>query len=116
MAAAIQLYEILIQKQHAFNLPPHAFWTSTSVVDTNTGATLEYRDHKLGSQATQWISGTSNEIGRLAQRVKPHMLTSSDTIHFIHPSQMSSDRRNTYLRIVVELKPNKSKNIVSSSM
>ena len=116
MAAAIQQYEILIQKHHTFNLPPYAFWTSNSVVDTNTGATLEYRDRKLGSQATQCIAGTSNEIGRLAQRVKPYMLTGSDTIHFIHPSQMSSDRRNTYLRIAAELMPNKSKNIVSSSM
>ena len=51
MAAAIQQYETLIQKQHALNLQPHAFWTANSEVDLDTGAALEYRDLKLGSQA-----------------------------------------------------------------
>ena len=36
------------------------------------------------------------------------MLTGSNTIHFIHPLQMPSDRRATYLRLVAELKSNKS--------
>lgn len=110
MAAVIQQYEAVTQNQHSLYLLFHAFWTANSVVDPDTGAALEYFDLKLGSQGKQWIAGTSNEIGWLAQGVQPNIFTGSNTIHFIHPSQMPLDRQATYLRIVARLKPNKSKN------
>ena len=35
------------------------------------------------------------------------MLTGTNTIHFIHPSDKPIDRKATYLKIVAELKPHK---------
>ena len=46
-------------------------------------------------------------MGRLAQGVRPHILTGTNTIHFIHPSDKPTDRKATYLKIVAELKPHK---------
>ena len=46
-------------------------------------------------------------MGRLAQGVRPHMLTGTNTIHFIHPSNKPTNRKATYLKIVAELKPHK---------
>ena len=89
------------------NRPAHAFWTANSVVDKVTGEALEYSALKLGIDSKKWIQGCSNEMGRLASGVLPHMKSGSQTIHFIHPSEKPSDRRATYLRIVAELKPHK---------
>ena len=47
-------------------------------------------------------------MGRLVQGVKLHIRTGSNTIQFIHPSQILSERRTVYLHIVAELKPSKS--------
>ena len=49
----------------------------------------------------------SNEMGGLTQGVHPHMLTGTNTIHFIHSSKKITDRKAKYLQIVVELKPHK---------
>ena len=46
-------------------------------------------------------------MGRLAQGVRPHILTGTHTIHFTHPSDKPTDRKAIYLKIVVELKPHK---------
>ena len=89
------------------NRPTHALWTTNSVVDKITGEALEYSALKLGVESKKWIQGYSNEIGRLASGVLPRMKSGSKTIHFIHPSENSSDIWATYLRIVAELKPHK---------
>ena len=107
MAVAVAQYEAKITSQHNLNLPAHAFWTANTVVDPDTGASLEYKDLKLGEDSQQWLQGCSNEMGRLAQGVRPHMLTGTNTIHFIHPSDKPTDRKATYLKIVAELKPHK---------
>ena len=52
---AIQDYGEKIDKQHNLNLPPHAFFTANSVVDSTTGASLEYPQLKLGDKAKHWI-------------------------------------------------------------
>ena len=87
------------------NRPAHAFWTANSAVDKVTGEALEYSALKLGAESKKLIQSCSNEMGRLASDVLPHMKLGSKTIHFIHPSEKPSDRRATYLRIVAELKP-----------
>ena len=87
----------MIKKQHSPNLPPHTFGTTNSVVDSDTGVALEYKDLKLGPHAKEWTTGTSNEMSRLAQGVKTHILTDSNTIYFIHPSQIPSGRWITFL-------------------
>ena len=68
---------------------------------------MEYPQLILGDKAKNWIKGCSNESGRLARGVHPQMMICSNTIHFIHPSQKSSDRFATYLRIVASYRPQK---------
>ena len=71
------------------------------------GASLEYKDLTLGSQAKKWIRSCSNKLGRLVQSVNRRILTALNTIHFVHPSENPTPRHTTYLRIVSELKPHK---------
>ena len=78
-----------------------------TIVDPDTGASLEYKDLKLGENSQHWLQGCSNEMGRLAQGVRSHMLTGTNTIHFIHSFDKPTDRKATYLKIVAELKPHK---------
>ena len=100
-------YDNVIRTQNNLNLPCHAFFTANAVLDPITGAALEYPKLKLGDNAKAWIRGCSNEIGRLARGVHPQMMTGSNTIHFIHPSQKPPDRTATYLRIVANYRPQK---------
>ena len=51
LAKTVSDYDTMIKKQHTLNLPAHAFWTTTSVIDPITGASLEYKDLKLDPQA-----------------------------------------------------------------
>ena len=105
---SIQDYNELITKQHNLNLPPQAFFSANSGVDSTTGASLEYPQLKLGDNAKNWIKGCSNEIGRLARGVHLEMMTGSNTIHFIHPSQKTfRSSRYIYLRIVASYRPQK---------
>lgn len=53
LAKAVSDYDTMIKKQHSLNLPAHAFSTTNSVVDPITGASLEYKDLKLGPQAKE---------------------------------------------------------------
>ena len=68
---------------------------------------MEYPQLKLGKEAKAWIKSCSNEIGRLARGVHPQMMTRSNTLHFIHPTQKPTDRVATYLRIVSSFRPKK---------
>ena len=74
---------------------------------TTSRTILEYKYFKLGPAAKLWIRGFSNEVDRLAQGVRPQILTGSNTIHFIHPSAKPVDRQGTYCKIVATLKPHK---------
>ena len=49
----------------------------------------------------------ANEIGRLAQGVKPHMPKGTNTMFFIPHTALPKGRKATYLRIVAAKKPNK---------
>jgi hypothetical protein len=87
--------------------PPPATWhRANTVIDPATGASLEYRDLKLGNNATQWLQGASNEIGRLAQGM-PGKPNCTNTIHFIPFSNLPAGRTATYLRIVAAYKEHK---------
>ena len=98
-------YDNLIRTQNDLNLPCHAFFTANAVLDPITGSALEYSKLKLGENAKAWIHGCSNEIGRLARGVHPQIMTGSNTIHFVHPSQKPPDRTATYLHIVANYRP-----------
>ena len=61
----------------------------------------------MGGKAKEWIRGCSKEIGRLTRGVHLRMMTGSNTIHFIHPSQKPANRTANYLRIVANYRPQK---------
>ena len=65
---------------------------------------MEYPQLKLGKE---WIKYYSNKSGRLVRSVYPQMMTGSNIIYFIHPSQKPTDRVDTYLRIVSSFRPPK---------
>jgi hypothetical protein len=46
-------------------------------------------------------------MGRLAEGVQPHMPTGTETMHFIHHSELPAGRRATYLKIVESYRPHK---------
>jgi hypothetical protein len=76
-------------------------------MDPTTGASLGYQQLRQGPDAHLWITSAANEIGRLAQGVLPNMATGTDTMFFIPVHHMPAGRTATYLRIVAELRPNK---------
>ena len=81
--------------------------SANHVTDPVTGTAQNYHQLLRGPEGAQWSQGASNEIGRLAQGVLPHMPTGTDTIHFIEHTELPVGRKPTYLRVVAEYKPNK---------
>ena len=75
MAAAVATYENMITKQQKLNLTAHSFWTANLMVNSVTGASMEYKYLKLSSESKEWIQCCSNEMVRLANGVRPNMLT-----------------------------------------
>jgi hypothetical protein len=57
--------------------------SANSVLAHTTGTTPNYHQLLRGPEGHLWQQGTSNEIGRLAQGVLPHMPSGTDTIHYI---------------------------------
>jgi hypothetical protein len=94
--------------QNANAVLAHTSQNANAVIDPATGASLEYNQLRQGPDSLLWIQATENEIGRLAQGFGSRIPQGTDTMHFIHPSAMPSDRTATYLRIVAAHKPNKS--------
>jgi hypothetical protein len=88
-------------------LPPHAYWTADAVINPDTGAAQEYAQLKLGAEQEAWIDAASDEIGRLAQGVKPHMPHGTNTMHFIPVTALPPDRKATYLRVCANYRPHK---------
>ena len=78
------------------------------VIDESTGKILQYKDLINRDEATRilWNRSFANELGRLAQGVG-NRYPGTNTIFFIHHHQMPKDRKATYGRIVVDLKPHK---------
>ena len=91
--------------QHLTNHCDHVYWTTSSAVSPNTDTALEYKQLKLEPQIVQRVEGCSKEIGRLSREEFPKMMTESNTIHFIYPSEKPSDRKATYLGIVASFHP-----------
>jgi hypothetical protein len=86
-------------------MPAQAYWhAANSVIDPVTGASLEYRQLKIGATGRKWLQGAANEIGRLGQGLKGK-IKGTETIHFIRHDQLPKGRIATYLKIVCELKP-----------
>ena len=79
-----------------------------TVVDPDTGEHMEYRQLISNPRTSAlWQRSAANEFGRLAQGVGDR-IQGTDTIHFIHKSELPSDRRPTYGRFVCTYRPQKS--------
>jgi hypothetical protein len=71
----------------------------------DTGKLAEYLELSNWSEGTLWQQSNAEEIGRLAQG---HGTTKgTNTIVFIHPSQIPQGRKVTYLRVVSAFRPEK---------
>ena len=82
-------------------------WIAHAVLDPKTGANLSYRKLLEGPDANIWINGCANEIGRLAQGRTGTPIQGTDTIHFLSHTKLPKGRKATYLRIVVDYRPQK---------
>jgi hypothetical protein len=119
------------------NLPAHALFTSHAQVTRHTGAAIEhgvvelteddsawmaviykavhpdtgldaeYKELLKSSKGPLWENACADEFGRLAQGNLPTLPTGTDTIHFIHRTEMPKGRKATYLKIVLADKPHK---------
>ena len=80
----------------------HNTITSPTTVDKR-----EYR-HLITDPFTHkiWDPAMTAELGRLAQGTK-HGEKGTDTIKFIHPKQIPKGQMATYIRIVVDIRPDK---------
>ena len=76
------------------------------VLDPVTGKTQGYKRLIHRPDKDTWNTEFSNDIGRLAQGVgDPVKVT--NTIFFIHNSEVPAGKQFTYGRIVVSIRPNK---------
>jgi hypothetical protein len=78
-----------------------------SVIDPDTGASLEYRHLVKGPDKVRWQQANVNEIGRLTDGRVGNGVVGSNTIKFIPVSALPSGRKPTYLRVVADFRPQK---------
>jgi len=76
-------------------------------IHPDTGLPAEYKDLRNSSEGAEWIIETADEVGRLAQGNSDTGIKGTDTMFFIHRSEIPKDRKPTYLRIVAADRPNK---------
>jgi hypothetical protein len=80
---------------------------ANAVLHPKTGANLSYCQILNGPNAKTWINGCTNEIGWLAQARANTPITGTNTIHFRKHSNFPPGRKATYVRIVVNICPQK---------
>jgi hypothetical protein len=86
------------------DLPKHFAY---AVVDPDTGVSMEYKQLMQHPKTkSKWTHSFANELGRLAQGVGDR-LKGTETIFFIPVSAVPKDRKVTYGRIVVSIRPQK---------
>jgi hypothetical protein len=74
-----------------------------------TGENQEYRKLIQGPDAAKWLQGCTNELGRLLLGIDPAKdgPSGTDTMQFIRHDAIPKDKTATYLRIVVDIRPQK---------
>jgi len=78
-----------------------------SVIDPNTGASLEYSHLIKGPDVERWQQANMNEINRLTDGRLVKGSTGTKTIGFIARSQLPKHKKATYMRCVSSYRPNK---------
>jgi hypothetical protein len=79
-----------------------------SIIDAITSGTVKHAQLIKGDSKEEWLYSTANEFGRLTKVLLPHMSTGTETMRYIHHSQLPKGRRATYDRCVSPERPYKS--------
>ena len=89
-------------------VPPPSHQPSLNVVyDPASGQYLEYR-HLLKTSSKQvWENGCSKEFARLCQGRSKDDTAGTDTITWIDPNELPSNKRPTYIRACANYRPQK---------
>ena len=85
--------------------PKFAYFGNAINPDTNQPA--EYLELSKCSEGAEWIKSASEEFGRLAQGNGTTVLEGTNTMRFIHLKDIPSDKKPTYLKMVVADRPEK---------
>ena len=88
--------------EHPIHFKEHM---ACSVINSDTGVSLEYRHLIQGRDKDIWLKSLANDFGRLEQGVKDRMSTENSTIFFIHPSKIPTHKKVIYGRLVVDIRP-----------
>jgi hypothetical protein len=101
---AFALHHLATAEQHSAALATQHFLGA--IIDEETGKMLEFR-HLVQNESTRivWECSFANEIGRLFQGIRNQKGT--NTCFFIRKTQVPSDKRLTYGRIVCNFRPQK---------
>jgi hypothetical protein len=78
-----------------------------NVVLDEHGVGQTYRKLLQGKDKAIWENGGANEFGRLAQGRDGTNIKGTNTIHFIKHNAMPKGRKATYVRVVVNIRPQK---------
>ena len=78
---------------------------ANTVINTNTGQSLEYSLLMCGPDKVIWKTSLANDLGRLAQGVGTRMPTDTITLFFVPRSAVLAGRTVTYLRLVASIRP-----------
>ena len=84
----------------------HTEAMANTVIDHDTGVSLEYAALSRGPDKEKWVQSLANDFGRLAQGVG-NRIRGNNTMFFIRPSKIPTGRKVTYLRLVSTIRPNK---------
>ena len=82
---------------------------ANTVIDTDTGQSLEYSHLKCGPDKEIWKTILANDLGRLAQGVDTKIPTGTNTVFIIPRSAIPAERTVTYSRFVASIRPYKTK-------
>ena len=80
---------------------------ANTVIDTNTGQSLEYSHLMRCPDKDIWNTSLANDLGRLAQGVGTIMPTGTITVFLIPRSAVLVGRTVTYLRLVASIQTHK---------
>ncbi len=80
---------------------------ANKAIHPDTGALVDYPALLKSSESNAWADANSDDSGRLAQGYgKKHNIPGTNTMHFMHRSDLPDGRKATYLKIVAANKPN----------
>ena len=105
-----QRYRKQQQPSHVFAEPGTTAFPESmanSVIDPNTGASLEYYHLIKGPDAKRWQQANMIEINRLTDGRLIKGSTGTKTISFIARSKLPKHKKATYLRVVSNYRPSK---------